>query len=286
MRIADFLTESSIPDSSYGYWISPEGILHPVDHFSHYAEIIRLGIPQTLDAIEVAVTHGWIRVVSQRKYFEAQLGCRPTNRARLALLRVAKSRDFDEYIGEFALIDDFGKDIIQVSTKMRSEFLRELNKYIDRAQPPLSPTDHRDKVDEEDEIDGIKPDSYGWWIKPDGTILNVPLYSHESVAYALEKYFSKFEAMKEGGWLRLVSNLTHEPHKLYMELRTKPTTRQVSALVKINKINNYGEFVIDLVIPDRGIYHSDSEPTLPRVVELFRKYFPPTPEAPPPLPVE
>jgi hypothetical protein len=98
-QIAENLFEAEIPDSEYGYWISPEGQVIAVDYQRHN---------KVIDAITNgeydkyrALKTGWLRIYCPRKLLNVSLYVESlTPRAISALRQLAFSGRFSEYEAE------------------------------------------------------------------------------------------------------------------------------------------------------------------------------------------
>lgn len=54
------LEEAAVPPTDYGYWISPEGEIIPVDYQDHGDKIAELGIDNSIEAL----SEGWLRIIA------------------------------------------------------------------------------------------------------------------------------------------------------------------------------------------------------------------------------
>lgn len=95
MRYWIDLIEGSFEPSPYGYWISPDGDIYPVDDSEHENAIGRIENCSYGDAIAT----GWIRVLARETQQSMNIECAPavTNRAIRSLHAIAKDRDDISY---------------------------------------------------------------------------------------------------------------------------------------------------------------------------------------------
>jgi hypothetical protein len=99
----DFLIEAvAVPETSYGYWISPEGEIIPVPGYSH-TTVIKQHTNHQLNS-DTGLEKGWLRCILYRKPMSDNFGfaveCRSetlTARSIISLAAIARSQEFSEY---------------------------------------------------------------------------------------------------------------------------------------------------------------------------------------------
>ncbi len=206
------LTEShDVPVTTYGYWITPDGKIHPVDWCNHY-EIMRLlnpdmeTKPQVMDA-------GWIRVVSANNTLDVEFSAEKiSSKARNSLMRVAKSLPYKKYCIEDGHSATWSRTI--------AEFNRSLNKNLIPVTESVIPMS-----------------DYGYWISPEGHIHPVGVFKHSRVLYDKSKILENDIAFKLG-WIRIVSLV-----RLEVEFK-KMTNRGRSSLIRLAKAHPYTSYTI------------------------------------------
>ena len=99
------LNEAEIPETNYGYWITPKGEVLPVPYESHMAVSHRyfqnhpeLEQPRPgYSSTAFALNQGWIRLIADKGFSAQFKGGLVNRRAMQIMIQIAKSEDFGKY---------------------------------------------------------------------------------------------------------------------------------------------------------------------------------------------
>lgn len=103
MYLYEFLTETAIEPTTYGYWITDQGTITPVGSMQHGFVARENGCRSTEDALE----NGWIRVVcrdviyNRSRFYAEMVHDNSSRRAISSLRRLVLSQPYDSYIVSF-----------------------------------------------------------------------------------------------------------------------------------------------------------------------------------------
>jgi hypothetical protein len=126
MYLFEFLTESEIPPTIYGYWITDQGQIIPVGSMQHGFVARQHDFKGgTEDALE----HGWIRIVcrdviyNRSRFYAEMVNDNSSRRAISSLRRLVTDQPYDSYVASFVGIG-------YQSTDNAGEFMRVVQKYV------------------------------------------------------------------------------------------------------------------------------------------------------------
>lgn len=251
-QIVGALTEAEdIPDTEYGYWITPDGEFISVPYQSH-GDVIRshtkLAIASKWDALE----QGWIRIISAVSLSVEMAIGKPSIRAVTALRRLINSKHYTEFSIE-AEDNDGGATYKSFTTPVPfynyAMMLRRASsmKQMDNLQ--------EGQIDEAE----VPDTTYGYWIKPDGDIVVVEFESHLSTLSAISD-FRRYKQAFVAGWIRLIAD-----RDLAIQFGdAKPPMRAMSALRKIANSKEFGKFYIDV-----SVYSDENGELINRISKDF-----------------
>jgi hypothetical protein len=222
------LFEGEIPETSYGYWVSPEGEFHVVGNQKHTSVGRELGICPQRQSFAHAYSLGWVRVGSNVKEAPGMLfvefgSNKLTARAFSAIRRLARSQDFSKFWCHDKSFDLMGAFLNAVRERGQKPFVRE--PVVEGVEIPAS--------------------EYGYWIDPDGKLYPVPYQQHYPTITRLIGV-GNWDAMDKG-WIRVVSHDRTNPTELSVQFTARCVrARAISTLRALAKSASHNTYVADV----------------------------------------
>jgi hypothetical protein len=235
--VEQYLLEAELPQTDYGYWIAPDGTVHPVAFQMHYSTIRGLIGKGNWEAMD----DGWVRVVVDHgqsqttKNLEVEIFAhKPSSLAAGSLRRIARSAEFGSINISIHKSDPrsnlgYGKSFTEVD-----EFMR----FFARARQP---------VEEGNLTEAEVPTTdYGYWVDPDGGIHSVKHSGHGE--WLAERNLNGYESVFKKGWIRVVTNgLDDVPTLCGHFMRGAVSPRALSGLSRVASSGEWHNYRLDIV---------------------------------------
>jgi elongation factor P hydroxylase len=243
------LLESDIPETDYGYWITPQGTFLTVEYQMHADVAINYlaaqgVISNILNCYDILFEQGFIRILleryrtGQRVNYQYQEG-KPTRQALRGLIKLLRHLQPATVAG-----DGFPRANEAVLNTDWRKVTASLTELLPSAPKAEEVTNDHALMELR-----IPETEYGYWIMPDGDLIPVTIFDHDLVAKRITglKTGGREQLMRNGA-IRVVSALTEDAFEFEVFKDSKAALKALAKLLRHVKperiIGDWGNFTV------------------------------------------